>query len=724
MVKVTIPKINNAHGPDTRNIINRAIDVINVQGKSVQDLVAKGQLTPAQYATLIQTVNGLIAKGDVTFDDIDINQGKMLPKHLSEEVLSMIAGDAPVNAVPADGSITTEKVAKKAIDPVNTNFIKVPNNLINKRNVIENKSMDTSTGVPVDNPNTVVTNFIKVDPETTYTCKNTSRFYVYKDDKSFLSSNVLNTYTTPEDGHYLRFSIAKTDLDTAQVNKGNTLKPYDEYVFEIGDEKEIPFSMKLPEKSVGTHELKENSVKPENTTFIKKSTNLYNKETALINKAVERPSGNIVDLPGNFISELIPVTPGEKYTKKNAERWFSYDSNKTYISTSVTETYQIPPTAFYVRISGYSDKVNKAQMNAGSVALEYQEYGNSLDKDLLSNVDGEKDFDWVDDKIYHIDGKVDGIYKSIELESKGSGTTKPLTSYSVSDYYDDYDALMAKYPDYITKTLLGYDASGTFPIYRYDFIPPRPKNHGNYSDVTLPKAVLMSGSHPERMGIWCLFKTMESIAERWKQDEFLATLHNNLHFIVLPLWSPWNVDNGTRWNSNLVNVGRNFPESFVKLPVEDSKYGGTEPLSEPEAQYLHKILTEEKDILFKIDFHNFFTTENFLWTETKSAAMGMIGDQHIYKMTGEWKKRYPQIPQEDSHYVGYTTIKGEAKGSSFAFAESIGIRGITYEVSEYLYFEVDQPRYSSMAITLGTEAFTNYLLSIFKYTVNEKNGYK
>ena len=113
---MTIPKINSAHGSDTRNIINRAIDLINVQGKSIQDLVAEGQLTPSQYATLIQTVNGLISKGDVAFSDIDINKGKLLPKHLSEEVLKMLTGDAPVNAVPADGSITKRKMADKSID--------------------------------------------------------------------------------------------------------------------------------------------------------------------------------------------------------------------------------------------------------------------------------------------------------------------------------------------------------------------------------------------------------------------------------------------------------------------------------------------------------------------------------------------------------------------------------------------------------------------------------
>ena len=126
---MVIPKINSAHGSDTRNILNRAIDLINVQGKSIQDLVAEGQLTPTQYATLLQTVNGLIAKGDVAFEDIDINKGKLLPKHLSEEVLRMITGDAPVNAVPAQRSITTDKIAPKTIIPELTTFLEKTKNL-------------------------------------------------------------------------------------------------------------------------------------------------------------------------------------------------------------------------------------------------------------------------------------------------------------------------------------------------------------------------------------------------------------------------------------------------------------------------------------------------------------------------------------------------------------------------------------------------------------------
>ena len=162
---MVIPKINSEHGSETRNIINAAIDAINVQGKSIQDLVAEGQLTPTQYAELITIINSnlksgevgkfdltpelrlevnrisekidkgnvtesditgtlrtlvnsipnKINRGEVTFDDIDINKGKLLPKHLSEEVLKIVTGDAPINAVPANESLTTAKYAPKSV---------------------------------------------------------------------------------------------------------------------------------------------------------------------------------------------------------------------------------------------------------------------------------------------------------------------------------------------------------------------------------------------------------------------------------------------------------------------------------------------------------------------------------------------------------------------------------------------------------------------------------
>lgn len=65
-----IPKLNSSHGSETRNIINRVIEVLNEQGKTIQDLVAEGQLTEEQYAELITVINGLIKSGHVDKSDL------------------------------------------------------------------------------------------------------------------------------------------------------------------------------------------------------------------------------------------------------------------------------------------------------------------------------------------------------------------------------------------------------------------------------------------------------------------------------------------------------------------------------------------------------------------------------------------------------------------------------------------------------------------------------
>lgn len=67
---MTVPKINSAHGAETRNIINRAIDTLNKYGIAVENIVTKGQLTPGQFIQLMELVNDLARKGDIT--DVDL----------------------------------------------------------------------------------------------------------------------------------------------------------------------------------------------------------------------------------------------------------------------------------------------------------------------------------------------------------------------------------------------------------------------------------------------------------------------------------------------------------------------------------------------------------------------------------------------------------------------------------------------------------------------------
>lgn len=158
-----IPNIGTELGADMRNIINKLIDVVNGQSAALQDLVAKGQLTEEEYQNLLIALNSLIKKGEVTVNDLNVKEGKITEKyiadelinrikasemlskenqekfinyikkgevtvsdininlgkiglqHLSDEVIKAIAGTASVNAVPADNSITTLKMANKAV---------------------------------------------------------------------------------------------------------------------------------------------------------------------------------------------------------------------------------------------------------------------------------------------------------------------------------------------------------------------------------------------------------------------------------------------------------------------------------------------------------------------------------------------------------------------------------------------------------------------------------
>ena len=110
-----IPNIQNAHDPATRNIINAVIDSVNSQGKSIQDLVAEGQLTPEQYAELIEKVNSNVQKGEISIFDINKNYGKIDQSFLSLGLLEQIAGTSPILSEVADGSVTTPKYAMNSV---------------------------------------------------------------------------------------------------------------------------------------------------------------------------------------------------------------------------------------------------------------------------------------------------------------------------------------------------------------------------------------------------------------------------------------------------------------------------------------------------------------------------------------------------------------------------------------------------------------------------------
>src|SRR5699024_7716839 len=75
--------------------------------------VDKSDLTP-EFREKIEGFDTQLAqkvtKGNVTVADINKNKGKLDQTYLSDELLQQMAGNTPINAVPADGSIDNKKL--------------------------------------------------------------------------------------------------------------------------------------------------------------------------------------------------------------------------------------------------------------------------------------------------------------------------------------------------------------------------------------------------------------------------------------------------------------------------------------------------------------------------------------------------------------------------------------------------------------------------------------
>jgi len=85
---------------DNRNGINNNWSLLEEVIKKVNDLVVNGQLTPQQYAELLQVFNGFIRKGDITMDD------------MSESIIQMLnSADPEFNllSIPRDNSVSPIK---------------------------------------------------------------------------------------------------------------------------------------------------------------------------------------------------------------------------------------------------------------------------------------------------------------------------------------------------------------------------------------------------------------------------------------------------------------------------------------------------------------------------------------------------------------------------------------------------------------------------------------
>ena len=355
--------------------------LLNEYGLRLQDIVAKGQLTPSQYATLIQSVNGLISKGEITIDDLDKNNFVVDETLISDSLRSSITGGAPIHAVPADGSLTSRKFVNKSVTPSITSFMYVSDNKFNPDATLDGKSIDVD-GTIINDASRWLSPIIDL-PSSKIMSLTPGNYRVSFHDENgvFLGRGGLNDaslmdYSADPTTMKIRLSATR-DKMSVMLNDGSTLKPFVEFEQTI-EKSHLPPTDFSDVTNVSIH--------PENEIHFKKSNNIFNKNTMKPNKTIAPTGGNEIDEVGRFVSDFNPVTSGKNIhvDENSTYRYQLYDKDKNPVSGRANKFSgdKLITTTFadvhYIKISPVEFMIDGIMMNQGTGLLPKDDYGFTL----------------------------------------------------------------------------------------------------------------------------------------------------------------------------------------------------------------------------------------------------------------------------------------------------------------------------------------------------------
>lgn len=311
-----------------------------------------------------------------------------------------------------------------------------------------------------------------------------------------------------------------------------------------------------------------------------------------------------------------------------------------------------------------------------------------------------------------------GIYES-KNESHTDFQFDPVVS-PIQNYYDAFNDVVSRHPDYVIATNLGNDSTDSYPVYQYHFKPDIPSVVGRTQSRTLPKITIVCGLHGrEKSSIFSLYYLMRDVMDNWKSDPLLEYLRHNVEIVMIPVANPWSYMNNTRTNSNGVDLNRNFELGWELGDPTSEKYGGSEPFSEIETVYVKNMFDEHADAMIHIDYHtNDSTGDNYnkllwyslyggvFWDEVMSDAL----KYQLGKMTREFIRNYNQ--PNDVGYLGYIDFSLNTAGVSNFYAMQKGVPSVLVE--GFRKFPDDVEYYNDRTIKANTENIGNWLLTAIK----------
>ena len=724
---MVIPKINSTHGSDTRNIINRAIDLINTQGKSIQDLVAKGQLTPTQYATLIQTVNGLISKGDVSVLDIDKNKGKFDSTYFSSDFLKDL-NDGVINATELlPESVTEAELVDKAVTPNKTSFIHVSRNLIDENQSDLNRRV-TADGTEADSSNNL-SSFIRIDPNTQYSFFGVDSLAYYDASKKFITFSTVYSLDnpvqkmTPFNVYYMKVNYYTQSSGKVIVNKGSTIIPYEKFYRRLVNV-DIDGGQALENNSIGGSKLKDDSIGVEKTSFINTSSNLFNPDEQLSGYSIL--STGVLQKDSRYDAIFIEnVNSGEVYTVQPFDRvvFFREDGSLLSLREQAIKdegfTFSVPDGTHKIGLHKNRVREEKPQINKGSKLLPYEDFYVSILGQRLNGSENEfpevNNDDLLNRKVIYPSGNLDG-----EVILKDDVYLGIYDGIDVATLYQKYETLKSSHSDYFTSKVIGKDTTGEYNIYEYTLKEKEYNGslHGEGGTGRLinkkPKVIFLANIHGhEQISALAPYYMTKALCEDWSDNPILEYLRHNVEFKFIPILYPNGYDTDMYSNVTGVNLQTNFPYNFTERDQSSSAYGGSEPLTEIETVYAKNFIDQNKDAVLFMDLHSAGYQKDFAETidslfyfiiarnDGYNAEMDLITKTAVEKNTRMLKKKYGI---ETNKFLGWVSMR-DGNGTADAYAGSLDIPSMVVELQRQL--PGDPNGYTSDGIKSGTEVLIN-----------------
>jgi len=584
---------------------------------------------------------------------------------------------------------------ERSVTPSKTTFINTSTNLFNKEDIFVGKSILPTNGELSDNRPFYTTNYIWVNPSANYVSNRFERVAFYDENKNFISvSEEPDSFTTPVNAMYIRLHGYNKQLRlNPQINEGTSLLPFEEFKLTLSESVNI---------IVGNEDIVDNSISKEKTNFIKRSTNLYNPKTAIDGYYLKSTDGELVEDSQYITSDYI-LTNAKQLTLLGFRRTAFFDKDKNLISVVNYESDPTKPNVINVpeNAKSFRTHINKAktvenpQINEGATLLPYEEYYLTIDGSRIpEHVEPPKPKQY-----YFPPENLNGDYVT---------TNGVFEELDIVDLYAGYEALANANPNYITRKLLGKDASGEFDLFEYKLTPQQITSE---VPKVRPKIVLVANVHGyEKPSAYSLYYMVKAICEDWKDNPILEYLRFNVEFVFIPLLNPYGFVNGDYTNANGVNIQVNFPTRWTYREDKPSKmHSGSEHSSEVETQYCMTMLNENKDAMIFVDLHAQVGTNEIAYSLIPDGVDYNLDVEVISKFTFEKLTRlfHKHYDYPIDEFIGRIDRR-EGKGTIDAYASSLGIPSTINE--HFLKFKDEANSYSEKSIKANTDYLINWVI--------------